>query len=289
MPIRNWGGNLTVRPRYTFVPTTVQGVQNLVKYARANKLRVRVGGYRHSWSPTFADTSDDSIFISLLGLDQASKVPNAMAVEPHPGLINGSNELKTIGYAAPTVQQVAAGKYTVRLGAAVTSEDFRRWLVSNGQWALPMDTVLVEVTIAGVNAMICHGGGRQHQTIADQVRAIEYVDANGNLQRVSDPVQLRAAAGCFGLLGVVTHITLEVDQMTYALMRPTRPHINLAIPPMSLEDVPEDLRQPFSNEEMSAALLDFERRANDEYYSEWFWMPYQDSACESAYCFEVTS
>lgn len=41
------------------------------------------------------------------------------------------------------------------------------------------------------------------------VGAIEYVDANGLLQIVADTTQLEAAASCFGLLGIVTHITFE--------------------------------------------------------------------------------
>ena len=54
--------------------------------------------------------------------------------------------------------------------------------------------------------------------MSDYVRRIEYVDCNGKLQIVDDPYLLRAAAGAFGLLGVVTHITFELDAMTYAVM-----------------------------------------------------------------------
>jgi hypothetical protein len=35
---------------------------------------------------------------------------------------------------------------------------------------------------------------------------------------VDDPHHIKAAAGAFGLLGVVTHITFELDAMTYAVM-----------------------------------------------------------------------
>lgn len=35
---------------------------------------------------------------------------------------------------------------------------------------------------------------------------------------VDDAEELKAAAGAFGLLGVVTHITFELDAMTYAVM-----------------------------------------------------------------------
>lgn len=44
------------------------------------------------------------------------------------------------------------------------------------------------------------------------------MDCNGKLQMIDDPQLLKAAAGAFGLLGVVTHITYELDAMSYAMM-----------------------------------------------------------------------
>lgn len=52
-----------------------------------------------------------------------------------------------------------------------------------------------------MNAPICHGAGISHGTPNDRVRKIEYVDAHGKIQSVSDPVELKAAAAAFGLLG----------------------------------------------------------------------------------------
>ena len=54
------------------------------------------------------------------------------------------------------------------------------------------------------------------QTIADQMLALEYVDSRGELVEVSDPAQLRVAAGSLGLLGIVTRITYKLDRMSYA-------------------------------------------------------------------------
>jgi len=76
----------------------------------------------------------------------------------------------------------------------------------------------VQVTIGGVNGPICHGAGISHKTLSDYVRRIEYVDCTGKLQMVDDPYLLKAAAGAFGLLGVVTHITFELDAMSYAVL-----------------------------------------------------------------------
>lgn len=63
------------------------------------------------------------------------------------------------------------------------------------------DKKKTRITAAGANAPICHGAGIRHNTLSDLVREINYVDANGMTQSVSDPDLLRAAAGAFGLLG----------------------------------------------------------------------------------------
>jgi len=126
------------------------------------------------------------------------------------------------------------------------------------------------VTWGGVNGPICHGAGRTHGTVNDYVRAVEYVDANGVHRTVSDSELLKAAAGCFGLLGVVTHITFELDKMSYAVMQPVKPDIGLAIPPMSRDDIPIALMKTFSQKQYDDALRDFENRAENHYYAEWF-------------------
>ncbi|CAL3962308.1 unnamed protein product [Diplocarpon coronariae] len=150
-------------------------------------------------------------------------------------------------------------------GVFVTNEQFRRWAVANDKWTLSVDVILVEVTFGGVNGPVCHGAGRRHQTINDCVRAVEYVDANGLHRTISDPAHLGAAAGCFGLLGVVTHITFALDQMSYAIMQPFKPDIGLAIPPLSRNDIPIALRKTFTDAQYAAGLADFKRRAQEDY------------------------
>ena len=113
------------------------------------------------------------------------------------------------------------------------------------------------------------------------MRCIEYVDANGEMRKIdmSTPKLLRAASGCFGLIGVVTHLTLEFDPMSAALMKPRKVPVIEAIPPpldMQHEDIPEPLRpkRPLTPDEKQKLQDDFERRANEDDYAEWFWFPY---------------
>lgn len=50
-------------------------------------------------------------------------------------------ELNTIELSPNTLEN---GNRVVRVGVAVTNEQFRRWAVANKSWALPMDVILVE-------------------------------------------------------------------------------------------------------------------------------------------------
>ena len=111
-----------------------------MKYAKANDYRVRCAGYRHSWSPTFSE--DRQILVSLLNLKQVDTLPDPSSIQPTP-LSNKDNELKSIELAAENVQGTT-NKRWVRVGVAVTNEDFRRWALENGAWAMPVDVVLVE-------------------------------------------------------------------------------------------------------------------------------------------------
>jgi hypothetical protein len=283
LPFENWGQTVSNVPRYTFVPTKVLGLQNLVLYAREQNLRVRCAGYRHSWSPSFS--ANGEILVSLLNLKQVTEIPDASDLGPSMANVPG-NELKTIELVPGSLSEDHS-KHLARIGVSVTNEEFRRWAIANNAWALPMDVILVEVTIGGVNGPICHGGGRRHQTVSDQVREIEYIDANGKLQSVSDPKLLKAAAGCFGLLGIVTHITFELEAMTYAVMKPRKPDVNLAIPPVSQSEVPAALKRTFDDAQIADALAKFEDHALNDYYSEWFWFPYQQTVWVN--CWNSTS
>ncbi|KAL3472464.1 hypothetical protein BJX99DRAFT_262252 [Aspergillus californicus] len=96
------------------------------------------------------------------------------------------------------------------------------------------------------------------------------------------------AAGAFGLLGIVTHITFELDAMTCAEMKPRKVDIGLAIPPIGKDDIPKGRQSDwFSSENASKKLadakVDFDHRAANDYYSEWFWFTYQRKAWEQTF------
>ena len=65
--------------------------------------------------------------------------------------------------------------------------------------------------------------------------------------------------------------------MSTAVMRPTKLDVIDAIPPppdMDDSQIPSRLWKPRTQQQKQAAQADFERRANNDFYAEWFWFPY---------------
>lgn len=267
----NWAQTVANDPAVTFVPRTKEGVCNLVKWAKSQGKRVRVAGYRHTWGDFFS--ADGQVLVSLLEPEIVEDLPAEEAE------LDPNNELQGIQIVH---EDTAAGTALCRIGAATTNEMFREWSASGDKsqwkaWTLPLNVIMVEITYGGSNAPICHGAGLTTKTLSDLVAAIEFVNADGELQTVDDPDLLRTAAGCFGLLGVVTSLTLRLDAMSYARMKPRAPHTQLAIPPVDPASVPDDLRDDdITQAQRDAAWDEFVRACENDYYVEWFWFPYQD-------------
>lgn len=270
-PFQNWGRTVANRPALTFIPRTKTGVCNLVKWAATQRNTVRVAGYRHTWSDLYS--ADDKVLISLLPLGIVENLP---AAEPP---MDPDDELQGIRIVG-TIEEDGVTKALCRIGAATTNEQFRNWCLSSSggawQWTVPLNVIMVEITWGGSNAPICHGAGRRNRTLSDLVTSIEFVNAKGELQVVTDPVELHAAAGCFGLLGVVTALTLKLDPMSYAVMTPMKPRLALTVPPPGGLPIPAGVDMSgISEADLEQARVDFVRHCEDDYYTEWFWFPYQ--------------
>jgi hypothetical protein len=142
IPFENWGlvKEAKCTPALTCVPTKVEGLINLVKWVNKYhpKLRIRCAGYRHSWAPIFSE--DRQILVSMLNLQQATQLPDPSVISPT-SKENVYNDFKVVGTPVVAADKSSA---TVRLGAAVTTEEFRRWSTSDGKWCLPVDVILGE-------------------------------------------------------------------------------------------------------------------------------------------------
>lgn len=123
------------------MPTTVLGTQNLVKFAKQHNHRVRISGYRHSWSPIFSQ--DGEILVSTLDLAIATAVPDPSSLLPNPPHIG--NELKTIELVENPYYHDGKHKQLVRVGSAVTNEELRRWSIhGEAKWAMAVNVIMVE-------------------------------------------------------------------------------------------------------------------------------------------------
>ena len=222
--------------------------------------------------------------ISLLPLDLAIDLPYIEgAFAPGMGLLQLIQLLpESISPEGDTI--------LCKVGVATTNDQFRDWCLNElggaERWTIPLNVIMVETTVGGSTSGMCHGAGITHKTLSDLVVEVEFVDANGEVRTVSDPELLKAASGALGLLGVVTAYTIRLNKMTYAAMRPVRLPIELAIPPpqeyvtAANKGDPKykwikDLVGQHSQETMDKALNDFIRRAENDYYAEWYWWSLQ--------------
>lgn len=277
----NWGENVTFKPKLTFVPKTKQGICNIVKWASEQNLKIRVSGYRHTWNPVYPD--DGQVLISLLGLDYVNSNKSSDAVDGNTGAGNELREIKFVPGAVET------DKMLCKVGGAVTNDELRDFCLHRRDpfkaryWSIPLNVILVENTLSGTISSICHGAGHQNQTLSDLVEEIEFVNAKGELQTVNKtthPKLMKAAAGSFGLLGVITAVTIKLDPMSYALTDPKLVKLAQAIPPPAgtlIDDMPYRLRKDLrikDQETLDSIIAKYSDQFYahcTDYYSEWFW------------------
>lgn len=148
---------------------------------------VRVGGFGGSWGKLFADQND--VFVILDSMKQIyQKDP-----------INRPD--------------------LVTVGAGVTNYELALWSESpaRGEYQhcyVPINTLMVNGTVAGVLGTNSHGSSAYHPILADYVHEVKVVDSTGNIviyNRDVDPEKTMLACGSMGLMGIVLEVTLILD------------------------------------------------------------------------------
>ncbi|KAL6694429.1 hypothetical protein J3F84DRAFT_400197 [Trichoderma pleuroticola] len=253
---KNWGNmrNVEYTPSYTCVPSTLRGVQAVVKAAKSQGWGVRCAGYSHSWAPIFGRSgAAGQVLVSLLPIKHVTSKVDLTSL----GIwLPPTSELRNIEVEGG-IGELDNGNTLVRVGAGVTNEELRRWCLQDKRVTLPLNVLMVEITVGGANAPICHGAGIGNKTLSDLVRKIEYVDCHGEQRIVDGEDELRAAAG----------------------MQPEKLPVIRAVPPPDdwlEEDIPMALRLPVTAEQREADIRQFEKHCENDYYAEWFWFPYHD-------------
>ena len=162
---------------YTYRAPIVQAgtVEEVRRLVRAGG-RVRALGTRHS----FNDLPDtDGTLVGVTSID--------------PGFV--------LDEAARTVEVGAGTRYGI----------LARWLHERG-WALHNLGSLPHISVGGATATGTHGSGVGNGVLTTAIRAIEYVDATGELARVAvGDADFEGMAVGLGAYGVVVRLTLAIE------------------------------------------------------------------------------
>ncbi|WP_329198990.1 MULTISPECIES: D-arabinono-1,4-lactone oxidase [unclassified Streptomyces] len=183
---RNWAGNVSATPVRVVTPASVGELQEAVRRAAGDGLRVKAVGTGHSFT---AAAATDGVLI-------------------RPQALRG---ITAVDRAAGTVT-VAAGTVLKDLNAALAREGLS--LTNMGD--------IMEQTVAGAISTGTHGTGRDSASIAAQIRALELVTADGRLLTCSEkenPEVFAAARLGIGALGIVTSVTFAVEPLFFLTAR----------------------------------------------------------------------
>lgn len=183
---RNWAGNVSATPARTVTPASVGELQEAVRRAAGQGLRVKAVGTGHSFT---AAAATDGVLVR----------PQALA------------GIRSIDRAAGTVT-VAAGTVLKDLNTALAREGLS--LTNMGD--------IMEQTVSGATSTGTHGTGRDSASIAAQIRGLELVTADGQLLTCSEkerPEVFAAARLGIGALGIVTSLTFAVEPLFFLTAR----------------------------------------------------------------------
>jgi len=173
VPRTNWSGNYHYSTDKVLQPATVAETRDAVRSVAG----VRALGTRHA----FNGIADSQIAqISTLKLKDVS---------------------------------LDAKASTVTVGAGIRYGDLALLLDAKG-YALHNMASLPHISVGGACATATHGSGMGNGNLATQVRAVEFVAADGSihtLSREKDGDRFAGSVVALGALGVVTHLTLQVQ------------------------------------------------------------------------------
>ncbi|KAH7096166.1 FAD-binding domain-containing protein [Auriculariales sp. MPI-PUGE-AT-0066] len=272
---KNWVGNVAFEPSVVLLVRSVEGARRVVRWAKRCGKKLRVAGYRHTWSDLWNGSGD--VIMTFVHPDARETLPY---YDPPSSWRTEFSSVSLVPNVANRTPE--PGHAFARVLAGTSNNTFREWSAGSG-FGLPFNIVVTEVTFGGSVSTICHGAGMGTPTISDLVEEVQYIDSNGDDQVVNDPEELRCAAGAFGFLGVITSVVLRVEPATVAEIRPTQVPLVLAIPPPEGFPLPEIVAKQvkeagITQADMDAARKEFVRRAEEDHFHEFFWYPYQKNA-----------
>lgn len=195
----NWAGNLEYSTDNFYRPQTIEELQERVRSCE----KLRVVGTRHCFNDV-ADSTENQL--SLERLDR--------------------------------VMELDEQAQTVTVDAGISYGELCPFLHENG-YALHNLASLPHISVAGACATATHGSGMKNGNLATAVSGVEFIDAEGELRRLTrakNEEKFTGAVVGLGSLGVVTKVTLDV-QPAYQM----RQYVYLQLPMSQLESHFEEI------------------------------------------------
>ena len=172
--LKNWAGNLEYSTENLYSAKSLQQVRDYVK----SQSKLKVLGTKHCFN-TIADSKDR--FLSLKAMD--------------------------------SVMEIDANAKTVTVDSAITYGRLSPFLHEKG-FALHNLASLPHISVAGACSTATHGSGEKNGNLSTAVSALEFVNAAGEvvkLSRKQDGETFRGAVVGLGALGVITKVTLDLQ------------------------------------------------------------------------------
>lgn len=174
---KNWGENLQFQPKYYYKPSTEEQIVDIIKYAKAQGLKVRVYGSGHSW--THLAEAQGQI---LINLDNCQ------------GVVQVDKNTKQV---------------TVKAGSKLYA--LSGWLEKEGLAMQNMGDINKQA-FAGALSTGTHGTGISFGIIPTQVVKLIFINGKGEKITCSNEENseiFKAAQVSLGALGVITEVTIQ--------------------------------------------------------------------------------
>lgn len=199
----NWAGTTDFRPRRVFAPASAADVATAIRTANSQNRRIRVCG--SAWSYSGVQVSHDYV-MDLFRMNAILGLASAGQLWGHPGPVNSpplgppTALLPSVASSSRCFAHVQAGIVLRDLIVALDSPGADSGPTSRGRWALPTMGGSAGQTLAGVISTSSHGGDFTLPPVADMVRAIDLIAADGSRHwfepaspaSITDPAALTA-------------------------------------------------------------------------------------------------
>ena len=215
----NWGLTIANRPSAIFYLHSVDDIVALVKKARADKKRVRVMNYSHSYSPIYGD--DGCYFGKMLDDKYTHLQPVFIDIEYNEELTECWVRNRPLMFV-----KLDFDSWRISVGGATPNAMYIKLIerrIKKGLFSFPAEYANVigqYQSFAGTHAVgACHGGGINTTNLSAYITRLSVINAEGKSVIYSGDI-LKTVASHFGLLGIVHELQIQCKRQYFAIYDP---------------------------------------------------------------------